>query len=73
MECFDERIKGMKKAGNDGNANVYTDTKNAIKDFDGRTTLMFADIDYTWLQQFVEHMLGKGNTPGGISVKLRTL
>jgi site-specific recombinase XerD len=73
MECFDERIKGMKKAENDGNANVYTDTKNAIKDFDGRTTLMFTDIDFKWLQQFVEHMQSKGNSPGGISVKLRTL
>jgi integrase len=73
MECFDERIKGMKKAGNIGNANVYTDTKNAIKDFDDRLTLMFSDIDYKWLQRFVEHMLSKDNTPGGISVKLRTL
>ncbi len=73
MECFDERIKGMKKAGNIGNANVYTDTKNAIKDFDDRSTMMFSDIDYKWLQRFVEHMLSKGNIPGGISVKLRTL
>ncbi len=72
MDCFDERIAGMRKAGNINNANIYTDTKNALKDFDDRATLMFSDIDFKWLHQFVEHMLSKGNTHGGISVKLRT-
>lgn len=73
FECYDERVKGLTKAGRIGNANVYHDTKNALKDFRPGNNLAFTDIDFNFLTKFVEHLQSKGNSPGGIGVRLRNL
>jgi len=73
FDCFDERIEGLKKAGKIGNSLVYTDTKNTVDDFYKKTNLSFTDINFAFLTKFLEHLQEKGNTPGGIGVRMRTL
>ncbi|NQT77766.1 MAG: site-specific integrase [Bacteroidetes bacterium] len=73
FDCFDKRIEGLKKAGKIGNANVYTDTKNAVEGYYSKKSLSFTDINFGFLTKFLEHLQEKGNTPGGIGVRMRTL
>ncbi len=73
FDCYEKRINGLTNAGRIGNANVYRDTKNALKEFRPGNNLSFTDVDFNFLTKFVEHLQSKGNGPGGISVKLRNL
>lgn len=74
FEFFKERIQELDERDKVGNKRVYTDTKNAVKNFwKGNKTLMFSDVDYQFLQKFETYLHQRGCSGGGISIYMRTL
>jgi len=74
---FDEIVEELIMSDKIGNANTYKDTKNALlkfhKQYSKNKNLCFKDVTPTYLSKFEVFMRSRGNTDGGISVKMRTL
>ncbi len=56
-----------------GTAKTEKDTLNAMKRIEGFQTLKFHELNYDWLRNFEAHLRSRGNTNGGISVKMRVI
>lgn len=73
---FDEVIDELEKSNRLGNADVYKETKEAIvrfyKQYGNSKNLYFKQITPEFLEKFEVYMRSRGNTNGGISVKMRT-
>ena len=69
----DKIISELKKAGKIGNAAVYQTTLNVVKDFTENNDFPIDTIDYSWLKEFDNYHLEKGNSINSLSVYLRTI
>ena len=70
---LNEKISQLREIGKIGNAQVYTDTKNAVSRFHTTKHLSFREIDYNFLNRF-EHFLRKGDCKDTtISIYMRTI
>lgn len=69
----DKIISELKKAGEIGNAAVYQTTLNVVKDFTENNDFPIDTIDYSWLKQFDNYHIEKGNSINSLSVYLRTI
>ena len=72
-EFTESIIQELLQARKYGNAEIYRTLKNRIKKFHDGDSLTFRQIDYAFLKRLEARHYAAGNTPGGISVYLRTL
>lgn len=71
---FDELIERFTAQKEIGNANVYRDTKRALKKFASKNrTLLFAEIDLSFLERWETNCKSRGMAETSISVYFRTL
>ena len=73
FESFDNKIGELLKLKKYGNADAYTASRNAVKVFTKKRSLVFSDIDYKFLASFEHHLRIKGNVGNTISYKIRPL
>ena len=73
FESFDNKIGELLNLKKYGNADAYTASRNAIKEFTKKRRLVFTDIDYRFLVSLEHHLRLKGNTGNTISYKIRPL
>lgn len=73
FDFFDTRITELEKAGKAGNAFVYNNAKNALRNFSKNPDLTFEDIDYKFLRDFETDLRSRGCKDGGISNYMRTI
>jgi integrase/recombinase XerD len=69
----DVLIAQMLEVKKTGNALVYQTAVNQFIAFSKKTDLLFCDIDYTLLEQFIHHLIVKGLKQNTISNYLRTI
>lgn len=72
-EYWKEKIEQRNKAGRTGDAQVHISTYNSFFQFIGDKALTFQDLDYELLHQYEVFLRSKGNTNGGIGVKMRAI
>ena len=72
VQFFDEIIEEMTRAGRVGNAQAYTEAKNAVVRFGGKK-ILFSKITPAFLEKFEVSMRERGNQNGGIAFKMREL
>lgn len=72
-EYWKEKIAQLNKAGRTGNAQVLVSTYNSFFQFVNDESLTFQDLDYELLHQYEVFLRSKGNTNGGIGVKMRAI
>ncbi len=68
---IDKLIEKFKSENRHGNAQVYKDTKNRLKEFHEKAK--FEHVDLKFLESFQKYLLDKGNSTNSISIYLRTL
>lgn len=73
FDFFETRIAELEKAGKAGNAFVYTNAKNALRNFAKKNDLNFEEIDYRFLRNFETVLRSGGCKDGGISNYMRTI
>ena len=73
IKFFNLILDDFKAKGSLGNHDVYKGTKNALKRFlKNKTSLMFEDVNYTFLKKFETFLFKGGCTGGGVSLYMRT-
>ncbi len=68
---FDSCIKRLLKEGRIGTALSYKDAYNSVKKFRGN--VLFTDIDMSFLNQYENWMMERGNSKTTIGIKIRSL
>lgn len=67
-------IEQLEKQERFGHAETFTNLLNYLEKFDkSLDKRLFADINYNYVKNFVQHLLKKGRKKGGISVSVRAL
>lgn len=72
-EFWKEKIADLNIAGRTGNARAYKDVYNSFFKFITSKSLVFREITPTLLDKYETHLRSKGNTDGGIGVKMREI
>jgi len=72
-EFFDELIQEKISKGKIGTSIAYRDVKNALKRYKPRASLMFQDIDYSFLMGLESFLLSNGCREGGVAAYMRSL
>ena len=72
IKFFDEIIDELERSGRVGNAQAYTETKNALVKFGGKR-ILFSKITPAFLEKFEVSLRERGNENGGIAFKMREL
>ena len=70
---FELRRAELIEQGKAGNASVYQNTKNAVRNFHGKGFLPFEHVDYNFLTKFETHLRKRGCKDSGISYYMRTV
>lgn len=74
FKSFSEKlIAQMLEIKKTGNALVYQTAVNQLISFTAQPNLLFCDIDYSLLEQFIHHLVVKGLKQNSISNYLRTI
>lgn len=73
LESYNNKIGELLKLKKYGNADAYTASMNAVKEFTKKRALIFSDIDFIFLTSFEHHFRVKGNAGNTISYKIRPL
>ena len=73
LEYTQQLIDEMEEAKRLGNARAYKSTKGALKNFHGKKSLRFEEINYSYLTRFETAHLKKGNTINGLATYMRTI
>lgn len=68
-----EKITDLNEAGRTGNAQVLISTYNSFFTFISDKSLEFRDMNYRMLEKYEVFLRKKGNTNGGIGVKMRCI
>jgi len=67
------KVAELKAANKYGNSCIYRDALNALVNHSGKSSLDFKDMDYQFLQQLENKMLGKGIKVNTITLFMRTI
>jgi len=70
---WDDLIEELNSSGKTGNARIYNEAYNALKNFNKGTQLEFEEITVTYLSKFEVHLRSKGGNDGGISLRMRSI
>lgn len=73
FKFFDLVIENLNNSEKIGNANIYKDCYNTIRNFRNKKDLEFVDINYSLISRLVEYMRSNKNAENTIYVRLRTL
>jgi integrase len=73
FQYIDQLIDELNEAKKYGNADVYKTLRNKLKSFVGHEYLFFEHIDYRFLKKLETSHYANGNSPGGLSVYMRSL
>lgn len=73
LRFADKKLERLRLSNKNGYAGAIKAALDALKRFSGReeTDLLFAEIDLTFLKDFVAYCMGRGNKPNTISSYLR--
>jgi len=66
-------INNMKAINRIGNARSYENALTALKNFRGKESLSFIQLNYSFLLQFENHHYAKGNKTNGLAVYMRSI
>ncbi|WP_373060199.1 phage integrase SAM-like domain-containing protein [Zunongwangia sp. H14] len=72
-DFWNEKIQQLNQAGRTGNAQVLISTYNSFFKFTNDKSITFQDVTYDLLHQYEVFLRSKGNTDGGIGVKMRAI
>jgi integrase/recombinase XerD len=72
-DFFEYKINMLNESGRTGSARAYKDASLAFFKFYFDKNLMFHDLSASLLEKFEAHLRGRGNTDGGIAVRMRHL
>lgn len=70
---WDEIIQELKFSGRTGDTDIHDESFKALKKFNGSSRLEFEQIDMTYLSKYENHLLSRGGTGGGISIRMRCI
>ncbi len=73
FEYTQQLIEEMEEANRFGNARAYKSVLGALKNFHGKKSLRFEEVNYTYLKKFETAHLKKGNAINGLSTYMRTI
>ncbi|MDT7828290.1 site-specific integrase [Pricia sp. S334] len=73
FEYTQELIDEMEEANRFGNARAYKSALGALKNFHGKKSLRFEELNYSYLKKFETAHLKKGNSLNGLSTYMRTI
>lgn len=73
FEYTQQLIDEMEEANRFGNARAYKSVMGALKNFHGKKSLRFEEVNYSFLKKFETAHLKKGNSLNGLSTYMRTI
>lgn len=73
LNFFNEIISRLQKEGKHGNARVYSDAKNSLKDFNGGKDILFSELDPMYLKKYESWLRSKQMKDTSMSVYFRTI
>jgi len=72
VEFVNELIEEMIQANRIGNAKAYSDTRDSLISFVGKS-LTFKNLNHTFLEKYESYLRSRGNSNGGIGFKMREI
>lgn len=72
-EFITDRIEVLESLGKIKSAKTLKDTHNTINSFQVNKSMHFQEMDYNYLSQYVNFLIKRGYSDGGIGVRLRDI